>query len=240
MHASHKRADESDEAHQSDQMGLENFWRQPVPWVGRRCDAAYLDRGHGDYTIQRRGELMTSPPLPQRTRLAVGVPAGFGRRSPAVAAVAAAAGRLAPRLPRVAEAEPGFSQQACTRAFRVCGAFGIDMALPHHAAERGLDVRARAAEPVVEVEMAEGGVHVVAPQQPHHPAAEPDAFGVAGRAADQRAPPRRTRRPGCCGVLGGLRRLACRRAFRRAWRRRFVRTPEVEANAKAAASIAAN
>ena len=31
--------------------------------------------------------------------------------------------------------------------------------------------------------MAEGGVHIVAPQQPDHPAAEPDAFGVAGRAA---------------------------------------------------------
>ena len=43
---------------------------------------------------------------------------------------------------------------------------------------------ARAAEPVVEIEMAERGVEVVAPQQADHPAAEPDAFRIAGRSAD--------------------------------------------------------
>ena len=32
--------------------------------------------------------------------------------------------------------------------------------------------------------MAKGGVHVVAPKEPDHPPAEPDAFGIAGRAAD--------------------------------------------------------
>jgi hypothetical protein len=39
------------------------------------------------------------------------------------------------------------------------------------------------------------GVHVVPPQQPDHPAAEPDAFRVAGRAADL---------PGGFGELVGL------------------------------------
>ena len=61
---------------------------------------------------------------------------------------------------------------------------------------------AGAAEAVVEVEMAEGGIEVIPPHQPHHAPAEPDAFGVAGRAADDL---------GCFGefvgaalVLGGI------------------------------------
>jgi hypothetical protein len=32
--------------------------------------------------------------------------------------------------------------------------------------------------------MAKGGVEIVAPHQNHHPATEPDAFGVSGRAID--------------------------------------------------------
>jgi len=52
------------------------------------------------------------------------------------------------------------------------------------AAERGLDMTAGAPEPVVEVEMAKGGVEIIPIHQHHHPAAEPDAFGVAGRAVD--------------------------------------------------------
>ena len=52
------------------------------------------------------------------------------------------------------------------------------------AAEGRLDVAAGAAEAVVEIEMAEGGVEIVAPHQAHHAAAEPDAFRVAGRAVD--------------------------------------------------------
>jgi len=32
--------------------------------------------------------------------------------------------------------------------------------------------------------MAKGGVHVVVVKEPDHPPAEPDAFGMAGRAAD--------------------------------------------------------
>ncbi len=43
---------------------------------------------------------------------------------------------------------------------------------------------AGAAEPVVEIEMAERGIEVVAPHQADDPAAEPDAFGVAARAVD--------------------------------------------------------
>ena len=43
---------------------------------------------------------------------------------------------------------------------------------------------AGAAETVIEVEVAEGGIEVVAPHQADHAAAEPDAFGIAGRAVD--------------------------------------------------------
>ena len=52
------------------------------------------------------------------------------------------------------------------------------------AAERRLDMAAWAAEPVVEVEVAEGGVEVVAPHQAYDAPAEPDAFGVSTRAVD--------------------------------------------------------
>src|SRR5206468_7722167 len=55
------------------------------------------------------------------------------------------------------------------------------------AAECRLNMRAGAAEPVVKVEMAEGGVHVVPPHQSNHPAAKPDAFRVAGRPINQLA-----------------------------------------------------
>lgn len=43
---------------------------------------------------------------------------------------------------------------------------------------------ARAAETVIEIEMAESGVEVVHPHQADHAAAEPDAFRIAGRAVD--------------------------------------------------------
>ena len=62
---------------------------------------------------------------------------------------------------------------------------GIDLAAePGQAAERGLDMAAGAAEPVVEIEMAERGIEIVQPHQAHHAAAEPDAFGITGRAVD--------------------------------------------------------
>ena len=57
-------------------------------------------------------------------------------------------------------------------------------AKPGQAAEGRLDMSARTAEAVIEIEMAEGGVEVVDPHQANHAAAEPDAFGIAGRAAD--------------------------------------------------------
>ena len=65
------------------------------------------------------------------------------------------------------------------------GGLGIDVSLPDQAAEGRLDVAGRAAEPVVEVEMAEGGVEIVAPQQAHHPPAEPDAFRIGGGTAQE-------------------------------------------------------
>ncbi len=53
---------------------------------------------------------------------------------------------------------------------------------PGQAAEARLDMAAGAAEAVIEVEMAEGGIEVVQPHQADHAAAEPDAFRIAGRA----------------------------------------------------------
>ena len=43
---------------------------------------------------------------------------------------------------------------------------------------------ARAAEPIVEIEVAECGVEVVAPHQAHDASAEPDAFRVSAGAVD--------------------------------------------------------
>jgi hypothetical protein len=45
-------------------------------------------------------------------------------------------------------------------------------------------VAAGAAKPVVQIEVAERGVEIVAPHQDHDAAAEPDAFRVSGRAID--------------------------------------------------------
>ena len=55
--------------------------------------------------------------------------------------------------------------------------------MQNQAPERRLNMAARAAKPVIEVKMAERGIEIVAPQQADHPAAEPDAFGIAGRSA---------------------------------------------------------
>ena len=61
-------------------------------------------------------------------------------------------------------------------------AFAIhDRTLLHHAAEGRLDMSARAAEPVIQVEVAEGGVEIVLQKPMDHAAAEPDAFRIAGR-----------------------------------------------------------
>jgi hypothetical protein len=52
------------------------------------------------------------------------------------------------------------------------------------AAEGRLDVPTGTAKPVVEIEMPEGRVKIVAPHQANDPATEPDAFRVPGRAVD--------------------------------------------------------
>ena len=61
------------------------------------------------------------------------------------------------------------------------GGLGIDVPLPHDAAEGRLHMPAGAPEPVVKLKMAERRIQVVAPQQAHHALAEPHAFGVGGR-----------------------------------------------------------
>ena len=89
----------------------------------------------------------------------------------------------------------------------VAGHLGIDDAdqsKAGQATERGLDMPAGAPEPIVEVEVPEGGIEVVMRNQNHGAAAEPDAFGVAGRAVDGLG------RLGefvglALGILGGLR-----------------------------------
>jgi hypothetical protein len=59
--------------------------------------------------------------------------------------------------------------------------FRIDVSLAHQTAERGLDVVSRATEPVVQVEVTESCVEVIAPEQVDHTAAEPDALRIASR-----------------------------------------------------------
>ena len=56
---------------------------------------------------------------------------------------------------------------------------------PGQTAEGRLDMAAGAAESIVEIEVAEGGVEVVAPPQAHDASAEPDTFRVSARAVDR-------------------------------------------------------
>ena len=102
----------------------------------------------------------------------------FGRRRFAAGAAAAAGAGGGAGL-------PGLIQQAWTRPLRLSAAFG-SMPLPCRIRQRNeaWTWRARAAETVVEIEMAERRVEVVSPEQPDHPAAEPDALGIAGRPGD--------------------------------------------------------
>ena len=58
--------------------------------------------------------------------------------------------------------------------------------------------------------MAEGGVHVVPPQQPDHPAAEPNAFRVAGWPVNHAGGFGELVDP-ALGLLGGVGRLRRRR-----------------------------
>jgi hypothetical protein len=53
------------------------------------------------------------------------------------------------------------------------------------APERGLNMSAGAAEPVVKIEMAKGGVQVVAPHQANDAPAKPNTFRVSGGTVDR-------------------------------------------------------
>ena len=65
------------------------------------------------------------------------------------------------------------------------GDLGVNLAAKSsEAAERRLDMAAGATESIVEVEVAERGIEIVEPHQAHDAAAEPDAFGIAGRAVE--------------------------------------------------------
>jgi len=65
------------------------------------------------------------------------------------------------------------------------GHLGIDLAAETgQAAKCRLDVPSGTAKPVIEIEVAKGGVEIVEPHQPHHATAKPDAFRVSGRAID--------------------------------------------------------
>ena len=108
-----------------------------------------------------------------------GEAAGAGAALPAVARPARAGRRGS--LGLGARIDPA-GVDAAVEGF---GHLGVDLAAKAgQAAEGRLDMAAGAAEPVVEIEMAERGIEVVAPHQADHAAAEPDAFGVAARAVD--------------------------------------------------------
>jgi hypothetical protein len=70
-------------------------------------------------------------------------------------------------------------------AIEAIGGLGIDrIGVQDQTAERRLDMSAGAAKTVVEVEMPKGGIEVVAPEQADNPAAQPNAFGIAGRSIE--------------------------------------------------------
>jgi hypothetical protein len=56
---------------------------------------------------------------------------------------------------------------------------------PGQAAERGLDMAARATETVVKIEVAKGSIQVIPPHQANNAPAKPDAFRIAGRTVDR-------------------------------------------------------
>jgi hypothetical protein len=65
---------------------------------------------------------------------------------------------------------------------KAIGGFRIDrIGVQNQAPERDLDMPTRTAEPVIEVEVAKGGIQIVAPQQADDAPAEPYTFGIAGR-----------------------------------------------------------
>src|SRR5436309_184717 len=90
---------------------------------------------------------------------------------------------------------------------KALGYFRIDIgALADNAAEGSLDMGPGTAEPVVQVEVAEGGVHVIPPHQSDHAAAEPDALRIAGGPVYQSSGFREFVDL-ALGILGGIGRL---------------------------------
>ena len=65
------------------------------------------------------------------------------------------------------------------------GCFGVDGAKSHEASERRLNMPSRTAKPVIEIEMTERSVQIVAPHQNDNAAAKPYAFRISGGAIDR-------------------------------------------------------
>ena len=81
------------------------------------------------------------------------------------------------------------------------GRFWVKRSLADHAAEARLNMSGRAPKAIVKIEMAERGIEVIPPHQPHDAAAEPDAFGITRRAVDGLG--------GFCELVGAALILAC-------------------------------
>jgi hypothetical protein len=62
--------------------------------------------------------------------------------------------------------------------------FWVECAKAGEAAKGSLNVSARTAEPVIQIEMPERGVQIVAPHQSNDATAEPNAFRITGRSVD--------------------------------------------------------
>jgi hypothetical protein len=79
----------------------------------------------------------------------------------------------------------GINPAGVNTAVQRLGNFRIDLGTePGQAPEGCLDVTAGTAETIINIQMPQSGINVVAPHQAHHAAAKPDAFRVSGRATD--------------------------------------------------------
>ena len=63
------------------------------------------------------------------------------------------------------------------------GRFRIDVPLTYDAAKGRLDMACRASEPVVQIEMPESGIEIVAPKQADHAPPQPEALRISRGAA---------------------------------------------------------
>src|SRR5215467_6790661 len=61
------------------------------------------------------------------------------------------------------------------------GRFRVELALPYHATERGLDMVRRTAEPVIELHVPEGCIEIVTEEEPDGSSPKPDAFRLTSR-----------------------------------------------------------